>query len=282
MRTGKPPWLVKRAPPESERRKVEGILQGLQLHTVCEQAACPNIGECFCSRTATFMVLGNQCTRNCTFCQVSKGEPQPVDPGEPDHVAEAVVQLNLRHAVVTSVTRDDLPDGGAEHFARVITAVRERSPETTVEVLIPDFLGDFDALRTVIAARPAVINHNVETVERLYPRVRPMAVYSRSLELLRRVKSVDPDIKTKSGLMVGLGETCDEVLKAMRDLRAVGCDFLTIGQYLAPTQNHHPVVEYIHPDRFADYQREAGAMGFRHVASGPFVRSSYHAGDALK
>lgn len=228
------------------------------------------------------MILGNRCTRNCTFCQVSKGEPLPVDPDEPEHVAEAIVLLNLRHAVVTSVTRDDLPDGGAEHFAKVIAAVRERSPGTTVEVLIPDFQGDFDALRTVIAAKPAVINHNVETVERLYPRVRPMADYNRSLELLGRVKSVDPQIHTKSGLMVGLGETVPEVLQVMRDLRAVGCDFLTIGQYLAPTPNHHPVVAYVHPDTFADCKKEAEAMGFRHVASGPFVRSSYHAGEALK
>ena len=192
------------------------------------------------------MILGSRCTRNCTFCQVSKGAPQPVDPAEPEHVAEAVAQLGLKHVVVTSVTRDDLPDGGALHFARVIQAVRARCPRTTVEVLIPDFQGSFNALQTVIAARPTVINHNVETVGRLYPQVRPMADYARSLELLQRVKSVDPGIKTKSGLMVGLGETCDEVLKVMRDLRSAGCDFLTIGQYLAPTQNHHPVIEYVH------------------------------------
>ena len=281
MRTGKPAWLVKRVPPGHERRMVEELLSGLKLHTVCEQAACPNIGECFCSKTATFMILGNQCTRNCTFCQVSKGEPQPVDPDEPAHVAEAVAQLGLKHVVVTSVTRDDLPDGGAGHFARVIRAVRARCPKTTVEVLIPDFQGSLDALHTVSAAGPTVINHNVETIERLYPQVRPMANYQRSLELLQRVQLINPDIKTKSGLMVGLGETCGEVLQVMKDLRKVDCDFLTIGQYLVPTQAHHPVVEYIHPDVFAQYKKDAESMGFRYVASGPFVRSSYHAGEAL-
>jgi lipoic acid synthetase len=281
MRTAKPPWLVKRVPPGVERRRVEELLNGLNLHTVCEQAACPNIGECFYNQTATFMILGNRCTRNCTFCQVTKGEPQAVDPAEPERVAEAVAQLKLKHVVVTSVTRDDLPDGGALHFARVIRAVRARCPRTTIEVLIPDFQGSFDALRTVIAAKPTVINHNVETVERLYPQVRPMADYARSLELLQRVKSVDPGIKIKSGLMAGFGETYDEVLKVMRDLRSAGCDFLTIGQYLAPTQNHHPVVEYVHPDIFSQYKKDAEAMGFRYVASGPYVRSSYHAAEAL-
>ena len=281
MRTGKPAWLVKRVPPGHERRMVEELLSGLKLHTVCEQAACPNIGECFCSKTATFMILGNQCTRNCTFCQVSKGEPQTVDPDEPAHVAEAVAQLGLKHVVVTSVTRDDLPDGGASHFEQVIRAVRARCPKTTIEVLIPDFQGSMEALQTVTAAGPTVINHNVETIERLYPQVRPMANYKRSLELLQRVQLIDPDIKTKSGLMVGLGETRGEALEVMKDLRSVDCDFLTIGQYLAPTQAHHPVVEYIHPDIFAQYKNDAEAMGFRYVASGPFVRSSYHAGEAL-
>lgn len=281
MHTQKPDWLVKRVPPGFERRRVEELLEGLSLHTVCEQAACPNIGECFCNQTATFMILGERCTRNCTFCQVSKGEPQAVDPAEPEHVAEAVAQLGLKHVVVTSVTRDDLPDGGALHFARVIRAVRARCPRTTIEVLIPDFRGSFDALQTVIAAGPTVINHNVETVERLYPQVRPMADYARSLELLKRVKPMSPGIKTKSGLMVGFGEIYDEVLQVMRDLRSADCDFLTVGQYLAPTQNHHPVVEYVLPDTFASYQKDALAMGFRYAASGPYVRSSYHAAEAL-
>ena len=282
MRTAKPDWIVKRLPYGPNRKKVEETLRGLSLHTVCEQAGCPNIGECFCNKTATFMVLGNQCTRNCTFCQVSKGEPQTVDPSEPAKVAEAVARLGLKHVVVTSVTRDDLPDGGADHFAQVIRAVQVRCPGTTIEVLIPDFQGDIDALQTVIAANPTVINHNVETVERLYPRIRPMANYARSLELIKRVKSTAPKIKTKSGLMVGFGETFDEVLNVMQDLRAVGCDFLTIGQYLAPSSQHHPVIEYVHPDTFEKYKKEAQTMGFRYVASGPFVRSSYHAAEALR
>jgi len=264
-----------------ERRQIEETLRGLNLHTVCEQAGCPNLGECYCSKTATFMILGNQCTRNCTFCQVSKGEPQPVDALEPDHVAQAVRQLELKHVVVTSVTRDDLPDGGANHFARVIYAVREACPGTTVEVLIPDFQGDVDALQTVIDAKPTVINHNIETVQRLYPEVRPMADYRRSLALLERIKAISPGIRTKSGIMVGLGETVSEVMECLRDLRAAQCEFLTIGQYLAPSARHHPVVEYIHPDVFMKLKQEAEALGFVHVASGPFVRSSYHAGEAL-
>ncbi|MBE0601947.1 MAG: lipoyl synthase [Firmicutes bacterium] len=282
MHTAKPDWIVKRVRFGPERRKIEETLQSLSLHTVCEQAGCPNLGECFCQKTATFMILGNQCTRNCTFCQVQKGEPQPVDPLEPQHVAQAVEKLVLKHVVVTSVTRDDLPDGGAFQFARVIEAVREACPQTTVEVLIPDFQGSTQALQTVIDAKPTVINHNIETIARLYPQVRPMADYHRSLDLLRRVKASAPDIRTKSGIMVGLGENASEVLAVMRDLRAAGCEFLTIGQYLAPSERHHPVVEYIHPDVFEEYKEEADALGFAYVASGPFVRSSYHAGDALR
>jgi lipoyl synthase len=282
MRTAKPDWIVKRVPLGPERRTIEETLRRLSLHTVCEQAGCPNLGECFCGKTATFMILGNLCTRNCTFCQVQKGAPLPVDPLEPEHVAQAVEQLGLEHVVVTSVTRDDLKDGGAGHFAQVIEAVRAKCPRTTIEVLIPDFQGDREALQTVIAANPTVINHNVETIARLYPEVRPMADYHRSLELLGRVKTIDPTIKTKSGVMVGLGETYQEMLEVLQDLRTARCEFLTIGQYLAPSQCHHPVVEYIHPDVFARYRSDAEAMGFAYVASGPFVRSSYHAGEALR
>jgi len=282
MHTAKPDWIVKRLPYGPERKMVEETLRGLSLHTVCEQAGCPNIGECFCSKTATFMILGSQCTRNCTFCMVSKGSADCVDLQEPENIAIAVETLGLLHVVVTSVTRDDLADGGAGHFAGVIRAVRARCPETTVEVLIPDFQGDSDALQTVIGARPAVISHNIETIARLYPEVRPMAVYSRSLELLRRVKAAAPEIKTKSGLMVGLGETYDEVMDAIRELRSDRVDFLTVGQYLAPSAKHHPVVEYVHPDVFAQYKKDAEEMGFSYVASGPFVRSSYHAEEALK
>ncbi|MBN1778558.1 MAG: lipoyl synthase [Clostridiales bacterium] len=282
MHAAKPDWIVKRIPYGPDRKEIEETLRGLSLHTVCEQAGCPNLGECFCNKTATFMVLGNVCTRNCTFCQVSKGTPLPVDAQEPEHVAQAVKQLGLKHVVVTSVTRDDLPDGGAGHFTQVIEAVRQTCPQTNIEVLIPDFQGDPDALKTVIAAKPTVINHNVETIERLYPEVRPMADYRRSLELLRRVKDIAPEIRTKSGVMVGLGERYAEVIQVMRDLRAAGCEFLTIGQYLAPSKRHHPVVEYIHPDVFAQYHADAEKLGFSYTSSGPFVRSSYRAGEALR
>lgn len=282
MHTAKPGWIVKRLPYGPNRKMIEETLRELELHTVCEQAGCPNIGECFCDKTATFMILGNLCTRNCTFCQVSKGEPLPVDPQEPEHVAQAVAQLGLKHVVVTSVTRDDLPDGGSRHFVRVIAAVRARCPATTIEVLIPDFQGSLESLETVIAAKPTVLNHNIETIERLYPQVRPMAAYGRSLTLLKRVKAADSRMKTKSGLMVGFGETYQEVLQVMRDLRSVGCEFLTIGQYLAPSKRHHPVMEYIHPDVFEEYKKDAEKLGFVYTASGPFVRSSYHAGEALR
>lgn len=282
MHSGKPDWLKIKHSSNSNLEKTGEILKRLSLHTVCEQANCPNIGECFCNGTATFLILGQNCTRNCTFCTVSKGTPQPVDPSEPAHVAEAVRELCLKHTVITSVTRDDLKDGGASHFADVIKAIRAECPGVTIEVLIPDFQGDREALQKVAAAKPEVINHNIETVERLYSEVRPMAAYARSLALLQSVKSIDPLIKTKSGIMAGLGETADEVLKTIRDLRKAGCDFLTIGQYLAPSKLHHPVVEYIHPDIFEKYRVEALNEGFSHVASGPFVRSSYHAAETMK
>lgn len=279
----KPEWFKVKANAGAANEAVIRLIRSLNLHTVCEEANCPNAGECFSHQTATFMLLGNQCTRNCTFCTVGKGQPELPDPEEPARLAEAISQLKLKHVVLTTVTRDDLPDGGASHFAQVIAAIRARIPEHTpaIEVLISDLQGNWDALDVILDADPEVVNHNVETVPRLYPAVRPQAIFERSVELLQRVKQARPDILTKSGIMVGLGETVDEVLAVMRELRAAGCDLLTIGQYLAPSKQHHPVVEYIHPDQFKAY-REAGlAMGFRHVASGPLVRSSYHAGEAF-
>lgn len=281
MYQGKPPWLKIRVKSGENREQVEEILRSLSLHTVCEEANCPNLGECFCNQTATFMILGKICTRRCTFCNVGKGTAGAVDAAEPGKIAAAVQKLALKHAVITSVTRDDLGDGGAAHFAGVIQAVKALNPAVTVEVLIPDFQGNPEALLTVIAAKPEIINHNIETVPRLYPEVRPQADYRRSLALLRNVKRADESLYTKSGIMVGLGEEFAEVLAALADLKAAGCDFLTIGQYLAPSQAHHPVVEYVHPDVFEEYRREASRLGFRHVAAGPFVRSSYHAGQAL-
>lgn len=277
----KPDWLKIKIHAGSSREEVFQILDRLTLHTVCEEANCPNLGECFSRKTATFMILGKFCTRNCTFCNVQKNKPTPVDPDEPVHIAQAVKELNLRHVVITSVTRDDLPDGGAGHFAGVIREIRRLDVNVAVEVLIPDFLGDKNALEMVVEARPKIINHNVETVPRLYPEVRPMAIYKRSLELLANVKELDGGMLTKSGIMVGLGEKEDEVIDLFRDLRGVGCDLLTVGQYLAPSKSHHPVVEYVHPDIFEKYKEKALKMGFKHVASAPLVRSSYLAGKAL-
>lgn len=282
MQQRKPEWLRVRVSGGSKREEVEEILKRLSLHTVCEQASCPNIMECFGRRTATFMILGRVCTRNCTFCDVHKGNPDRVDVNEPLHVAQAVQELKLRHVVVTSVTRDDLADGGAGHYAAVIGKIRELNPEVVIEVLIPDFEGSYDALAAVIDAGPDILNHNVETVPRLYPEVRPMAVYNRSLELLRNVKKLKKDTYTKSGIMLGLGENEQEVLEVFRDLREAGCDFLTVGQYLAPSKDHHPVVEYVHPDIFEDYKEKALAIGFRYVASAPLVRSSYQADKAME
>jgi lipoic acid synthetase len=282
-RQRKPDWFKVPANSGAANEEVIRLIRSLNLHTVCEEANCPNAGECFSRQTATFMLLGSQCTRRCTFCAVGKGLPEQPDPEEPARLAEAISQLKLKHVVLTTVTRDDLPDGGAQHFAEVIQAIRAKIPEHTpaIEVLISDLQGNWDALDVIIAASPEVINHNVETVPRLYPTVRPQAVFARSVELLRRVKLKRPDILTKSGIMVGLGETSDEVLAVMQELRAAGCDLLTIGQYLAPSKLHHPVVEYIHPDQFKTYSEAGLALGFRHVASGPLVRSSYHAGDAF-
>jgi len=277
----KPEWLKVRVRSTKDAAQVKEMLTRLSLHTVCEEAACPNIMECFGRKTATFMILGRNCSRNCTFCNVTKGELDRVDPMEPEHVAKAVGELGLRHVVVTSVTRDDLSDGGAGHFARTIERIRELNPTTTVEVLIPDFKGDLEALRLVIEASPHIINHNIETVPRLYSSVRPMAVYNRSLGLLKNVKDLAPGMISKSGIMVGLGEEESEVIGVMEDLRAVGCDVLTIGQYLAPSRLHHPVVEYIHPDVFERYKDVGMSLGFKYIASSPLVRSSYRAEEAL-
>lgn len=253
-------------------------MRTLDLHTVCESARCPNMGECWEHRTATFMILGNICTRSCGFCAVPSGKPLgPPDEAEPERVAEAVERMGLRYAVVTSVNRDDQPDGGAKIFGRTITAIRERVPHCRVEVLIPDFRGDWRALETLMAARPDVLNHNMETVPRLYRRVRKGAVYERSLELLRRAREISPSTPTKTGMMLGLGETREEVLAAMEEIAAQGTHILTLGQYLQPTSEHLPVERFVHPEEFAEYKRLGEQMSFKHVEAGPLVRSSYHA-----
>jgi lipoic acid synthetase len=259
----------------------EALLRELRLETVCDNARCPNRPECYSKKTATFMILGNVCTRPCGFCSVAKGVPEAVEDDEPERLAEAAARLGLRHVVITSVTRDDLPDGGAEHFRRCILAVRARTG-AVVEVLTPDFLGDLQAVDTVLSARPEVFNHNLETVPRLYRKVRGRAAYQRSLDVLHHVKQRMPEIVTKSGLMLGLGETLEELFEVFSDLRAVGCDMLTLGQYLAPTLKHIPVVRYVPPEEFDRLGVLARRLGFRHVASGPFVRSSYHAAEMVK
>ena len=282
MHEPKPEWLKIKIQGSRNTEQVKGILEKLSLNTVCKEANCPNLMECFCSKTATFMILGKTCTRNCAFCNVTKGSPEDVDQEEPVHVAEAVRELGLKHAVITSVTRDDLTDGGAGHFAKVVSEVKKLNPGVTVEVLIPDFKGDKGALGTVIEAGPEILNHNIETVERLYPEVRPMASYGRSLELLKDAREIGGEVLTKSGIMVGLGEKKEEVFKVFEDLRRSGCEILTIGQYLAPSKNHHPVAEYIHPDLFDEYKKKALEAGFAHVVSAPFARSSYHAAELLE
>ena len=274
----RPAWLKVRFFGGENYQDLKRILRALDLHTVCESARCPNQGECWEHRTATFMILGNICTRACGFCAVPSGRPLgPPDEAEPERVAQAVRELNLRYAVVTSVNRDDRPDGGAAIFARTILAIRERVPGCKVEVLIPDFRGDRTALETVVGARPDVLNHNLETVPRLYRQVRPGAVYQRSLDLLRRAKQMSPAMPVKTGMMLGLGEERDEVLGAMAEIRNHGASILTLGQYLAPTREHLPVARFVHPEEFAGYKRLGEQMGFRHVEAGPLVRSSYHA-----
>lgn len=276
-----PEWLTVRAPKRGVYEEMAGYLKSMGLHTVCQSAGCPNIGECFSKKTATFMILGNVCTRNCRFCRVCSGAPLDIDPDEPIRVADASAQMGLMYVVVTSVTRDDLEDGGAGQFAATIKAIKARIHEAKVEVLIPDLGGDVEALKTVVEAEPFVLNHNVETVPRLYPQVRPQAEYDRSLHLIETVKTLRASVYTKSGLMVGLGESKDEVVEVLRDLRCVGCDIVTIGQYLRPSTNNLPVVEYVHPSQFEEYRAIGESMGFKYVASGPFVRSSYHAAEAV-
>ena len=278
----KPEWLKIKVRNGAEKDYVEDLLQKLSLHTVCEQASCPNLLECFGKKTATFMLLGKNCTRNCTFCNVDGGQPTPADETEPERVAQAVGKLGLKHVVITSVTRDDLSDGGSMQFAKTITAVRNAHPSVAIEVLIPDFNGDPLSLKNVIDAKPDILNHNIETVPRLYPEVRPMAVYNRSLELLKRVKEIDEAIKTKSGIMVGFSETENEVIDVLKDLRKSDCDFLTNGQYLDTSKKNHKVMEYVTPEQFERYKSIALELGFKYVASSPLVRSSYNASEAMK
>jgi len=274
-----PPWLRVRIPSGETYQWLKQLMREASLHTVCEEAGCPNIGECWSHRTATFLILGDTCTRNCRFCNIRTGRPAPPDPDEPERVAQAVEKMGLRHAVITSVDRDDLPDGGAAHFAAVIRAIRRRQPECTVEVLIPDFRGHIEPLKVVMDEHPDILNHNVETVPRLFRTVQPQCRYEWSLAVLENAKRLWSHAVTKSGLMVGLGETMDEVLEVMHDLHGIGVDILTIGQYLQPTQAHLPVARYYTPEEF-DLLRERGyEMGFRWVASGPLVRSSYNAGE---
>ena len=274
---GKPAWLRRRLPSGPEYERLRTLLRDHQLTTVCQQALCPNQFECFGRGTATFLLLGERCTRTCRFCAIGHGPLGPADPDEPRHVAEAVRILGLRYTVLTSVTRDDLADGGASHFAAVVRAVRAVAPDTRIELLIPDFQGNAQALATVLAAAPEVLNHNLETVPRLYAAARPQAIYERSLELLRRVRATAPATVSKSGIMVGLGETRAELRQLFADLRRVDCDLLTIGQYLQPSRDHLPVTRFVPPEEFAELRGEALALGFRAVAAGPFVRSSYQA-----
>lgn len=273
----KPDWLKIKLTTEGNYAEIKDMMRSKTLHSVCEEARCPNIYECWSNRTATFMILGDICTRACRFCAVKTGLPTELDLQEPERVADAAEQMGLRHCVITSVARDDLADGGASIFAGSVRAIRDRMPFCRVEVLIPDFLGNKEALQVVMNAKPDILNHNIETVERLSDRVRARAKYKRSLELLKNAKEMNPKIPTKSSIMLGLGEEFEEVLQAMDDLRAVDCNILTLGQYLQPTPNHLPVVRYVHPDEFAKLKEEGLKRGFRHVESGPLVRSSYHA-----
>lgn len=279
IRTGKPAWLRRKLPSGPQYERIRSMIDKSRLHTVCQEANCPNQFECFSAHTATFLIMGGTCTRNCRFCNIDGGQPGPLDPDEPRRVAQAAADMKLRYVVVTSVTRDDLPDGGAAHFAATIRALREKITGVQVEVLIPDFQGDKKALETVMAARPEVLNHNMETVKRLYPEARPQAEYRRSLNLLARVRQIDPSIPAKSGIMLGLGESEDEVRQTIADIHETGCRMLTIGQYLQPTANHLPVVDFVPPETFDHWRRVALEIGFEKVASGPFVRSSYHAGE---
>ena len=275
--TRKPQWLQKRINPAAHAEMTR-MLGDLRLHTVCQEACCPNISECFRQQQATFLILGRICTRLCSFCNVTKETPLPADPDEPARVAEAIRRLGLSHVVITSPTRDDLPDGGAGLYAATVAAIREAAPQTAIELLIPDFRGDREALALVVRAEPDIVGHNLETVPRLY-QIREGADYRRSLDVLSTLHGLAPSLKTKSGLMVGLGETETELFAVFQDLRLAGCSYLSIGQYLAPSKRHHPVRTFVEPERFAHYREKALEMGFTHVESGPYVRSSYHAGE---
>jgi lipoic acid synthetase len=278
----KPDWIRVKAPTSKTYRETKDLMRNLKLNTVCEEAACPNIGECWSKKHATVMIMGSVCTRACAFCNVDTGVPDALNPHEPDNVAQAVAEMDLHHVVVTSVDRDDLPDGGAEHFAKVIAKIRLYAPNTSIEVLTPDFLRKEDAYKTVVKAKPDVFNHNIETVPSLYAKIRPGARYFNSLTLLKDVKKADPNIFTKSGVMVGLGERKEEILQLMDDLRAAEVDFITIGQYLQPTAKHAKIDRYVHPDEFKYYQKMAEAKGFLMVSATPLTRSSYHAGEDFK
>jgi lipoic acid synthetase len=282
VRVQKPDWLRRRLPTGPQYEKIRGMIDRDRLHTVCQEAKCPNMWECFSHRTATFLILGSQCTRNCRFCSVEKGTPDPPDPDEPERIAQVAREMGLKYVVVTSVTRDDMPDGGAAIFARTISEIRRRIPDACVEVLIPDFQGNTDALQKVLDTRPDILNHNIETVPRLYGLVRPQAEYQRSLDLLANVYDYDRTIPTKSGLMLGFGETAAEIRQTLSDLINVNCRILTLGQYLQPTRKHLTVERYIPPEEFDEWRQTALAMGFKEVASGPFVRSSYHAKDLFE
>jgi lipoic acid synthetase len=281
-----PEWIKVRAPVSPDYFRTRALLGEMRLHTVCQEAACPNIGECFSHRTATFMLMGDVCTRNCPYCNVTHGKVRPLDPDEPRRIAEAAARLELRHIVVTSVDRDDLPDGGAAHFAATAAAIKQSQPAARVEVLVPDFKGDHRSIETVVRAPVDVYNHNVETVPSLYRMARPGGHYERSLDVLHHARSVGAglgrDLLTKTGVMLGLGEELHEVLAVMRDLRTVDCDILTLGQYLRPTRDHLPVARYVRPEEFVELRAAGIEMGFRHVESGPLVRSSYHAWEHVK
>ncbi len=275
----KPKWLKRNLPTGPTYEKIRTLLSKSKLHTVCQEAKCPNLWECFSKKTATFLIMGSRCTRNCRFCNIEQGPMDALDPDEPKRVAHAVKNMGLRYVVITSVTRDDLPDGGAGHFAAVIKAVREQVSDALIEILIPDFQGDEDALHRVLDAGPDVLNHNIETVPRLYSTARPQAIYDRSLELLKRAAAYNPSIPGKSGLMVGLGETAAELQTTLQDLLDANCRILTIGQYLQPSKAHLPVKRFVPPEEFEQWRKTAQEMGFSEVASGPFVRSSYQAKD---
>jgi len=278
----RPEWLKVKISWDENYRRVKSLLARFNLHTVCQEANCPNISHCFEQGTATFLILGDVCTRGCKFCDVKRGVPLSVDGDEPKRLAEATEKLKLQYVVITSVTRDDLPDGGATIFARTIREIKRSIPDCKVEVLIPDFAGSFESLKMVLEAKPDVLNHNLETVKRLYPKVRDGADYQRSLNLLLNVKRIDKSIIAKSGIMLGLGESWDEIVSLMNDLKNAGCELLTIGQYLSPSEAHLPVAKFYHPDKFAELKIIGERMGFAHVESGPLVRSSYHAKEQIK